>query len=184
MPSPPTESCAARLLAMPGMMKVPTPRVDLFILRDFLDPAQCASLIARIHNAHALGECWVELPACGRQRRDWLYGDDFATMQRVADQEGTVAADAPGVSDDGSGTAAVMEMACVMARYKFDATLVFMAVAAEVIAGAPFALRRYGVADAAASRPPTGPLRTARPAPGCRRHRAWRSPGRSPACRS
>jgi hypothetical protein len=39
--------------------------------------------------------------------------------------------DAPGANDDGSGTAAVMEMACVMAKHQFDATLVFMAVAAE-----------------------------------------------------
>ncbi|NVD73116.1 M20/M25/M40 family metallo-hydrolase [Duganella sp. BJB488] len=39
--------------------------------------------------------------------------------------------DAPGANDDASGTAAVMEMACVMAQYKFDATLVFMTVAAE-----------------------------------------------------
>eukprot|EP01030_Chromulinospumella_sphaerica_P020335 gene20335-20247_t len=39
--------------------------------------------------------------------------------------------DAPGANDDASGTAAVMEMACVMARYQFDATLVFMTVAAE-----------------------------------------------------
>ncbi len=38
---------------------------------------------------------------------------------------------APGANDDASGTAAVMEMACVMAKYKFDATIVFMAVAAE-----------------------------------------------------
>jgi hypothetical protein len=38
---------------------------------------------------------------------------------------------APGANDDASGTAAVMEMACVMSRYKFDATLVFMAVAGE-----------------------------------------------------
>ncbi len=37
----------------------------------------------------------------------------------------------PGANDDGSGTAAVMELACVMAKYKFDATLVFMTVAAE-----------------------------------------------------
>jgi hypothetical protein len=36
-----------------------------------------------------------------------------------------------GANDDASGTAAVMEMACVMAREKFDATLVFMTVAAE-----------------------------------------------------
>jgi hypothetical protein len=39
--------------------------------------------------------------------------------------------DAPGANDDASGTAAVMEMACVMSRYKFDATIVFMTVAAE-----------------------------------------------------
>ncbi|HTD06728.1 M20/M25/M40 family metallo-hydrolase, partial [Undibacterium sp.] len=38
---------------------------------------------------------------------------------------------APGANDDASGTAAVMEMACVMARHKFDANIVFMAVAAE-----------------------------------------------------
>jgi hypothetical protein len=40
-------------------------------------------------------------------------------------------ADAPGANDDASGTAAVIEMACVMARHKFDASLVFMTVAAE-----------------------------------------------------
>ena len=39
--------------------------------------------------------------------------------------------EAPGANDDASGTAAVMEMACVMARHQFDATLVFMTVAAE-----------------------------------------------------
>src|ERR1044072_6337183 len=38
---------------------------------------------------------------------------------------------APGANDDASGTAAVMEMARVMSRYEFDATLVFMTVAAE-----------------------------------------------------
>src|SRR5215510_7346448 len=39
--------------------------------------------------------------------------------------------DAPGANDDASGTAAVLEMARVMARYKFDATIVFMAVPGE-----------------------------------------------------
>lgn len=38
---------------------------------------------------------------------------------------------APGANDDASGVAAVMEMACVMAAHRFDATLVFMAVAGE-----------------------------------------------------
>src|SRR5512132_4149723 len=39
--------------------------------------------------------------------------------------------DAPGGNDDGSGTAAVLELARVMAKYEFDATIVFMAVAGE-----------------------------------------------------
>ena len=39
--------------------------------------------------------------------------------------------DAPGASDDASGTAVVMEMARVMSKHQFDATLVFLAVAGE-----------------------------------------------------
>ena len=38
---------------------------------------------------------------------------------------------APGANDDASGTAAVIELACAMAPYQFDATIVFMAVAGE-----------------------------------------------------
>ena len=39
--------------------------------------------------------------------------------------------DAPGANDDASGTAAVLEMARVMAKYEFESTIVFMAVAGE-----------------------------------------------------
>ena len=39
--------------------------------------------------------------------------------------------DAPGADDDASGTAVSMELACVMSRHKFDATLVFLTVAGE-----------------------------------------------------
>jgi acetylornithine deacetylase/succinyl-diaminopimelate desuccinylase-like protein len=39
--------------------------------------------------------------------------------------------DAPGANDDASGTAAVIEMARVMSKRKFDATIIFMAVAGE-----------------------------------------------------
>lgn len=39
--------------------------------------------------------------------------------------------DAPGANDDASGTAAVLEMARVMAPYQFDATIVFMTVPGE-----------------------------------------------------
>ncbi len=39
--------------------------------------------------------------------------------------------DAPGANDDGSGTVAVIEMARVMSKMKFDATIIFMTVAGE-----------------------------------------------------
>ena len=39
----------------------------------------------------------------------------------------------PGVTDDGSGTAAVMELARVMSQHQFDKTLVFIAFAAEEV---------------------------------------------------
>ncbi len=39
---------AARLRAAPGVQRVPDPRLELFVLRDFLDAATCAALIARI----------------------------------------------------------------------------------------------------------------------------------------
>jgi peptidase M28-like protein len=41
------------------------------------------------------------------------------------------ACDAPGANDDASGTAAVLEMARVMSKYQFDATIVFITVAGE-----------------------------------------------------
>lgn len=35
-------------MAVPGMMKVPSPRIELFILRDFLSVDECAGLVARV----------------------------------------------------------------------------------------------------------------------------------------
>ena len=37
----------------------------------------------------------------------------------------------PGVTDDGSGTAAVMELARIMSQYEFEKTIVFVAFAGE-----------------------------------------------------
>lgn len=52
--------------------------------------------------------------------------------QRELDVEETAHAPvAPGVTDDGSGTAAVMELARVMSQYQFRKTIVFVAFAAE-----------------------------------------------------
>ena len=39
---------AARLIAAPGVQRVPTPALDLFVLRDFLNAADCAALAERI----------------------------------------------------------------------------------------------------------------------------------------
>ena len=52
---------------------------------------------------------------------DSIPGGDYSDTQ----------AQAPGANDDGSGTAVSMELACVMASHRFDATLVFMTVAGE-----------------------------------------------------
>jgi len=54
-----------------------------------------------------------------------------AKGQRELDPQATASAVAPGVTDDGSGTAAVMELARVMSQYQFRKTIVFMAFAAE-----------------------------------------------------
>jgi len=54
--------------------------------------------------------------------------------QGPLDFEATAADEtAPGVTDDGSGTAAVMELARVMSAYQFDKTIVFVAFAAEEV---------------------------------------------------
>jgi Peptidase family M28 len=49
----------------------------------------------------------------------------------LADFEKAADLPAPGVCDDGSGTAAVMELARTMSQYEFDKTLVFVAFAGE-----------------------------------------------------
>jgi hypothetical protein len=57
-----------------------------------------------------------------------------AREQGPLDFEATAAQTiAPGVTDDGSGTAAVMELARVMSAYQFDKTIVFVAFAAEEV---------------------------------------------------
>lgn len=44
----PGESSPSHLLARPGIQRVPDPRLELFVLRNFLDESECAALIARI----------------------------------------------------------------------------------------------------------------------------------------
>jgi hypothetical protein len=70
------------------------------------------------------------LPGTQAASKDRYYVVSGHYDSRVTDVMNATA-DAPGANDDASGTAAVIEMACVMARHKFDASLVFMTVAAE-----------------------------------------------------
>jgi Zn-dependent M28 family amino/carboxypeptidase len=70
------------------------------------------------------------LPGTQGASRDRMYVVSGHYDSRASDVMDATS-DAPGANDDASGTAAIMELACVMAKYKFDATLVFMAVAAE-----------------------------------------------------
>ena len=70
------------------------------------------------------------LPGEQAESRDRLYvvSGHYDSMRGTpTDPDGF----APGANDDASGTAAVIEMACVMSKYKFNATLVFMTVAGE-----------------------------------------------------
>jgi hypothetical protein len=89
-----------------------------------------APVSARISKPTEIVNVVATLPGTQAASKDRLYvvsGHYDSRNTDIMDAEGIQ----PGANDDASGTAAVMEMACVMAREKFDATLVFMTVAAE-----------------------------------------------------
>lgn len=72
----------------------------------------------------------AELPGAmpeARARRYYVVGHYDSRASDPMDAAG----DAPGADDDASGTAVVLELARVLARHRFDATLVFMASAGE-----------------------------------------------------
>ncbi len=70
------------------------------------------------------------LPGEQPESRDRIYVVSGHYDSRVTDIMNAIA-DAPGANDDASGVAAVMEMARVMSKHQWDATLVFMAVPGE-----------------------------------------------------
>jgi hypothetical protein len=84
----------------------------------------------RINRPTEIVNVVATLPGTQAASKDRMYVVSGHYDSRVTDVMNATA-DAPGANDDASGTAAVIEMACVMARHKFDATLVFMTVAAE-----------------------------------------------------
>jgi hypothetical protein len=86
----------------------------------------------RVPQATKLVNVVATLPGSQPESKDRIYVvsghyDSCVCSQGMTD----AASEAPGASDDASGTAVVMEMARVMSKYQFDATLVFLAVAGE-----------------------------------------------------
>jgi Peptidase family M28 len=79
-------------------------------------PTEIVNVVATLPGASA---------AAGRERMLVVNGHYDSVNSDFNDAAGA----APGANDDASGTAVAMELACVMARHRFDATLVFMAVA-------------------------------------------------------
>jgi len=86
--------------------------------------------VARIPRAVQIVNVVATLPGRQPESRDRIYVVSGHYDSRASEALDATSA-APGANDDASGTAAVMEMARVMSKYEFDATLVFMAVAAE-----------------------------------------------------
>ncbi len=89
-----------------------------------------APVSARVAQPTAIVNVVATLPGEQAESRDRIYlvSGHYDSMRGTP-----IAPDgfAPGANDDASGTAAVIEMACVMSKYKFNATLVFMTVAGE-----------------------------------------------------
>jgi len=89
-----------------------------------------APVSARISKPTEIVNVVATLPGTQAASKDRMYVVSGHYDSRASDVMDATS-EAPGANDDASGTAAIMELACVMAKYKFDATLVFMAVAAE-----------------------------------------------------
>ena len=86
--------------------------------------------VRRLPQGAELVNVVATLPGTQPAAKDRVYVVSGHYDSRVRDVM-DAATSAPGANDDGSGTAAVMELARVMSKFQFDATIVFMTVAAE-----------------------------------------------------
>jgi hypothetical protein len=94
-------------------------------LDEFITPAS-----RRVARPTPLVNVVATLPGTQKESSDRLYVVSGHYDSRASDVE-DAQSDAPGADDDASGVAAVMELARVMSKRSFDATLVFLAVAGE-----------------------------------------------------
>jgi hypothetical protein len=84
----------------------------------------------RVPQAVNLVNIVATLPGCQAESKDRIYVVS-GHYDSICSPGSDAVCDAPGASDDASGTAVVMEMARAMSKYQFDATLVFMTVPGE-----------------------------------------------------
>jgi len=92
---------------------------------EFIQPAG-----GRVPQAAKLVNIVATLPGTQAESKDRIYVVS-GHYDSICSPGSDAACDAPGASDDASGTAVVMEMARVMSKYQFDATIVFMTVPGE-----------------------------------------------------
>jgi acetylornithine deacetylase/succinyl-diaminopimelate desuccinylase-like protein len=86
--------------------------------------------VARVPKPVKLVNLVATLPGNQPESRDrWIVVSGH--YDSICRPNSDAASDAPGANDDASGTAAVLELAKVMSRHRFDATIVFLAVAGE-----------------------------------------------------
>ena len=84
----------------------------------------------RIQKATRLTNVMATLPGAQAESKDRVYVVS-GHYDSICTNPTNAACDAPGANDDASGTAAVLELARVMSRRQFDATIVFVTVAGE-----------------------------------------------------
>lgn len=94
-------------------------------LDSYVEPAS-----TRLSRATEIVNVVATLPGTQKESAERIYVVSGHYDSRATDPMDAVS-DAPGANDDASGSAAVMALACAMAHYRFDATLVFMTVAGE-----------------------------------------------------
>lgn len=83
----------------------------------------------RVDKEHEIGNVMATLKGTdpNDDRIFMVSGHIDSRVSNVSNRE----SDAPGANDDGSGTAAVIELARVMSKYSFPATIIFVAVSGE-----------------------------------------------------
>jgi len=83
----------------------------------------------RIPEPTTLTNVYAVLKGAGDPKRVYVVSGHYDSMCNLDPLDATC--DAPGANDDASGTAASLEIARVMSKYKFDATIIFMTVPGE-----------------------------------------------------